>query len=449
MTARYYRSARGAYLGAFIGSAPDGGVEVHRRPPMPRATWNGSGWIEPAPARQLVPLGTLARASSPAAACPRFPPCWTRRRPQALLMGLREGIADDQQARALLTAAGLIPTRCCDDCGRPPPPAAGRNHNPDDQAARHRRRRARNLKAFREEREAWRDDIAELKAALKSSDATASSCARKSAAERGAESGPRLQVGGRQHHGGRRAGRLQGPAARAGEVAGRLVSRNALCLDHFRPFRDTSSRRCRQPSRPRGPPSGTAGVSPGHFRHPHQRQHPAPASAQSRPTPRRQRPPALAEANHGERVVRQPEDHVTAGPVSLTRRRGRAAGDRHPRGGFHGGGEVVWRRNVRPPKPEGGGPGRAPPLDSERAREWTTMRGPPILTRHPAPRRPGGAEVVRDSSPKPQSALGGSRYSWYPEAVPADCRHDRRSPRGCPHRGHARPRQPTPRAMRR
>lgn len=76
-----------------------------------RATWSGSAWIEPAPERRLVPLGTLAarivasgRLSALSAVLDAAPSA------RALLMGLREGIyADDQQARALLTAAGLDP----------------------------------------------------------------------------------------------------------------------------------------------------------------------------------------------------------------------------------------------------------------------------------------------------------------------------------------------------
>lgn len=111
MTARYYRSVGGAYLGAFVGSAPDGGVEVPAPPADARATWSGSAWIEPAPDRRLVPLGTLAarivasgRLSALSAVLDAAPSA------RALLMGLREGIyADDQQARALLTAAGLDP----------------------------------------------------------------------------------------------------------------------------------------------------------------------------------------------------------------------------------------------------------------------------------------------------------------------------------------------------
>lgn len=111
-TTKFFRAAGGAYLGAYAGAAPpDGAIEVASPPADARATWNGTGWTEPAPARQLVPLGTLAarivasgRLSALSAVLDAAPDA------RALLMGLREGIyADDQQARALLTAAGLDP----------------------------------------------------------------------------------------------------------------------------------------------------------------------------------------------------------------------------------------------------------------------------------------------------------------------------------------------------
>lgn len=82
----------------------DGGVLRDARP----------GELDPPnvpPDRRIVPLGALAarivasgRLSALSAVLDAAPSA------RALLMGLREGIyADDQQARALLTAAGLDP----------------------------------------------------------------------------------------------------------------------------------------------------------------------------------------------------------------------------------------------------------------------------------------------------------------------------------------------------
>lgn len=55
---RYYRTAAGAFLGAFD-RPPQGGIEVPFPPLNAAATWNGEGWIEPPPPSHKVLRGTI------------------------------------------------------------------------------------------------------------------------------------------------------------------------------------------------------------------------------------------------------------------------------------------------------------------------------------------------------------------------------------------------------
>ena len=74
------RGAGGAYLGAMPGPRRPSAIEVASPPAMPARhgrhrldrTCASAAWCR---------WARWPRASSPAAACPRFPPCWTRRRP--------------------------------------------------------------------------------------------------------------------------------------------------------------------------------------------------------------------------------------------------------------------------------------------------------------------------------------------------------------------------------
>jgi hypothetical protein len=60
MTARYFRSADGAFLGAFVGSPPPGGaIEVAAPPQDARATWNGARWVEPPPPPRWLLKSTI------------------------------------------------------------------------------------------------------------------------------------------------------------------------------------------------------------------------------------------------------------------------------------------------------------------------------------------------------------------------------------------------------
>ena len=133
-------------------------------------------------------------------------------------------------------------------------------------ARRHRRVEGRVLQSSDADRKQLREEIKPLSEALNQARA--------------------FQVGGRQHHGGgRRAGRLQGPTARAGEVAGRWLAATRF-VDHFRPFRDTSGAvaaalKTRE----------AAGVDRPALPLAHQRQQPGEASLVPA-AQRRQRPPA-------------------------------------------------------------------------------------------------------------------------------------------------------------
>lgn len=109
----HYRTAAGAYLGAFGAGVtpPPGAIAVPFPPGSAAATWNGVGWTEPAPEPRLVPLGLitfrLAAMGKLAAVAAVL-----EQEPEALgtLLGLREGIyANDAQASALLAAAGADP----------------------------------------------------------------------------------------------------------------------------------------------------------------------------------------------------------------------------------------------------------------------------------------------------------------------------------------------------
>lgn len=113
MTTRFYRTAAGAYVGAFgpgVTPPPDA-IEVAAPPQSAAATWNGGEWIEPPPPRRIVPLATITfrlaamgKLGDVAAALQQEPEAL------GLLLSLQEGIyADDAQASALLSLAGADP----------------------------------------------------------------------------------------------------------------------------------------------------------------------------------------------------------------------------------------------------------------------------------------------------------------------------------------------------
>jgi hypothetical protein len=113
MTTRFFRSAAGAYLGGYGQGAPPPGdaIEVPAPPQDARATWNGSAWVEPPPPPALVPLAVvLTRVIALGGLTPLLAALQAAPDAVSVLLTLREGIyADDPQARALLTLAGLNP----------------------------------------------------------------------------------------------------------------------------------------------------------------------------------------------------------------------------------------------------------------------------------------------------------------------------------------------------
>lgn len=110
METRFYRSPAGAYLGGFSGvEPPENAIEVSAPPRDARATWNGTGWTEPAPDPVLIPLAAvltrvivLGKLNDLLAVLQAEPSAAT------LLLSLKEGVfANDAQAAAVLTAAGI------------------------------------------------------------------------------------------------------------------------------------------------------------------------------------------------------------------------------------------------------------------------------------------------------------------------------------------------------
>jgi hypothetical protein len=110
MGPRFFRSVAGAYLGSFDGvEPPESAIEVPSAPANARATWNGTGWTEPAPDPVLIPLAAvltrvivLGKLNDLLAVLQAEPSA------AALLLSLKEGVfADDAQAVAVLTAAGV------------------------------------------------------------------------------------------------------------------------------------------------------------------------------------------------------------------------------------------------------------------------------------------------------------------------------------------------------
>lgn len=69
MSARYYVTGSGAYLGAFDGAPPPAGaVEVVSPPLDARATWNGEGWDEPTPIQRYSRAAMIEALSAEEAA---------------------------------------------------------------------------------------------------------------------------------------------------------------------------------------------------------------------------------------------------------------------------------------------------------------------------------------------------------------------------------------------